>query len=123
MTDSESSQSFVEKYLRLREKINELNSELENTLGLSWNDFLVLKLAKSTPLTQKQLAAKTGLSQAGVSKIVFRLLTLKLIEINILDIDRRANIILLTAIGDKKLDLADRVVLLKIAETDCEQTD
>lgn len=97
---------FVDQYLLLCRVGKKLDVEFRETLGISYNDYLVLALAAGTVCTQKQISDLAVLSQAAISKIVFRMSEAKLVSLADHGDDRRSNIIELTDLGKKKLHLA-----------------
>lgn len=101
-----SSRNFVDQYLLLCRVAKKLDIELRETLSISYNDYLVLTLAAGSVCTQKQISDSAVLSQAAISKIIFRLSEAKLASLADHGDDRRSNIVELTALGKKKLQLA-----------------
>jgi DNA-binding MarR family transcriptional regulator len=99
-------QDFIGQYLSLCLITKKLDKELRETLNISYNDFLVLDLAVKSVHTQKQIAAALILSQAAISKIIFKLLKDKLISLSDPVGDRRSNLVNLTELGTKKHSLA-----------------
>lgn len=109
-----SCRDFVDQYLLLCRVAKKLDVEFRETLNISYNDYLVLALASGTVCTQKQISDSAVLSQAAISKIVFRMSEAKLVSLVDHGGDRRSNIVELTDLGQKKLrlaaNLADEIV-------------
>jgi DNA-binding MarR family transcriptional regulator len=103
---SNNCRDFTDQYLQLCSIAKKLDDQLRETLNISYNDFLVLDLAAKSVRTQKQIAQTTSLSQAGVSKIIFKLSGEKLISLVDQEKDRRCNIVVITELGIRKLRLA-----------------
>jgi DNA-binding MarR family transcriptional regulator len=103
-------QNFIGQYLNLCLIAKKLDKELCETLNILYNDFLVLDLVAKSICTQKQIAANLVLSQAAISKIIFRLSKNKLVSLSDSVSDRRANVVNLTELGTKKHSLAANLV-------------
>lgn len=108
--DMEINEKFLKDYLHAQVLVKKANGELKGTIDLSWSEYIVLKMLSKDGFSQNVLVEMTGLSPAGVSKIIFSLKSKKLICEGGKDTDRRKNFIKISLLGEKKIKLADTLL-------------
>ena len=113
MVQNKQSDNFVDLFLKIQRAARELDRSINQALGISINEYLLLEVISETPMSQKQIAEDLTLSEASISKIVYSLEKNELVGRASAGKDRRQNLINLTDPGRQKLNLA-RVVVKSI---------
>lgn len=101
---------FIDALSLISDIRKRLDRELTSGLGITFNQFYILRFCLSSAKSQKELAHSLALTEASVSGLVAKLSELCLVEQKPDSNDRRKSSVFLTADGRKKVKIANLLV-------------